>query len=291
MKQPVPHIGRKQKQKKEQLSWLEHTLSGITGSVEHTVFIEEYARQSGWLQKRDPRAKLGMFLALLLAASLSQSLLVLAPLYILILAAAFASRVPFDFFLIRVWLGIPFFAGIVIVPSIFLAPGPFLFTLPLGPLHLTISLPGLMAAIIFVARVGVCVSLAVLLILVTSWADVLKSLLAIGVPHVFVLLLLMTYRYIFLFLETANGLFEARKSRTVGHSKGGEHRRWISHSVITLVNRSFKMSTDVYAAMAARGFTGHMRTYRTYHMRISDWISLGLSIALAVTAITAGRFL
>ena len=30
-----------------------------------------------------------------------------------------------------------------------------------------------------------------------------------------------------------------------------------------LLNRSFKMSNDVYAAMLARGFTGEIRTYTT----------------------------
>ena len=59
-----------------------------------------------------------------------------------------------------------------------------------------------------------CERVAILLVLTTPWADVLKSLQALRVPaQVFVLLLSMTYRYIFLFFRTTNGLFEARKSR------------------------------------------------------------------------------
>ncbi|HVU12715.1 MAG TPA: hypothetical protein VHD90_15640 [Phototrophicaceae bacterium] len=46
-----------------------------------------------------------------------------------------ASQLPFDFFIKRVWLGIPFFAGIVIVPSIFLTSGNRLFDLVPGPIH------------------------------------------------------------------------------------------------------------------------------------------------------------
>ncbi len=198
---------------------------------------------------------------------------------------------PLDFFIKRVWVGIPFFAGIVIIPSIFLAPGARLFDIPLGPIHLAASIPGLISAVIFVARVGVCVSLAVLLVLSTPWADVLKSLQAVGVPQVFVLLLSMTYRYIFLFLHMANGLFEARKSRTVGRTKRNEHRRWISGSMGSLMNRSFKMSTDVYAAMSARGFTGQVRTYQAYRMVAADWVALVLSIVIAVAAVVAGRYL
>ena len=91
--------------------------------------------------------------------------------------------------------------------------------------------------ILFVTRVGVSVSLAVLLVMTTPWADLLKSLRAIHVPQIFVLILSMTYRYIFLFLHTMNGLFLARKSRIVARTSGGEQRRWIAGSMGNLTSR------------------------------------------------------
>jgi cobalt/nickel transport system permease protein len=273
------------------VGWLERTIADIAGSIERAVFTEEHARKPGWLQRIDPRAKLGMFVALVLAAGLSNALPVLVGIYMVILLAARASRVPFDFFVRRVWLGIPFFAGVVILPSIFFAPGPRLFDLALGPLHLAPSIPGLAGAVVFVARVGVSVSLAVLLVLTTPWADVLKSLQALRVPQVFILLLSMTYRYIFLFFRTANGMFEARKSRVVGRTTGNEQRGWITGSMMSLLNRSFKMSNDVYAAMMARGFTGAIRSYTTYRMQTADWVALAGAVALAAVALLAGRYL
>jgi cobalt/nickel transport system permease protein len=273
------------------IGWLERTIAEVAGSIERAVFTEEHARKPGWLQRIDPRAKLGMFVALVLAAGLSNALPVLIGLYVIILFAARASRVPFDFFVRRVWLGIPFFAGVVILPSIFFAPGPRLFDLALGPLHLAPSIPGLTGAVVFVARVGVSVSLAVLLVLTTPWADVLKSLQALRVPQVFILLLSMTYRYIFLFFRTMNGMFEARKSRVVGRTTGNEQRGWITGSMMSLLNRSFKMSNDVYAAMMARGFTGAIRSYTTYRMQTADWVALAAAVALAAVALLAGRYL
>jgi cobalt/nickel transport system permease protein len=273
------------------VGWLERTIADVAGSIERAVLTEEHARKPGWLQRIDPRAKLGMFVALVLAAGLSNALPVLIGLYLVILLAARASRVPFDFFVRRVWLGIPFFAGVVILPSIFFAPGPRLFDLALGPLHLAPSIPGLTGAVVFVARVGVSVSLAVLLVLTTPWADVLKSLQALRVPQVFILLLSMTYRYIFLFFRTVNGMFEARKSRVVGRTSGNEQRGWITGSMMSLLNRSFKMSNDVYAAMMARGFTGAIRSYTTYRMQTADWVALAGAVALAAVALLAGRYL
>jgi cobalt/nickel transport system permease protein len=177
------------------IGWLEHTVAGITTSIERAVFTEEHARRPGWLQRVDPRAKLGMFLAVVLAASLTGSIAVLVGLYAVVLVAAAASRLPFDFFVKRVWLGIPFFAGIVVIPAIFFVPGPRLFEIAIGPITIAPSIPGLTGSILFVSRVGVSVSLAVLLVLTTPWADLLKSLQAIRVPQLFILVLAMAYRY------------------------------------------------------------------------------------------------
>jgi cobalt/nickel transport system permease protein len=262
----------------------------VTSAIEQSIFTEEHSRHKGWLQQVDPRAKLLMFLAVILAASFSRSIIVLAVLYAVILTSAFASRLPFDFFVRRVWVGIPFFAGIVIIPSIFLAPGERLFDIAIGAIHVAPSIPGLIGAMIFVVRVGVSVSLAILLILTTPWADLLKSLRTLGVPKVFILLLSMTYRYIFLFLRQVNGIFEARRSRTVGRTSGGEGQKWISGTVGSLMHRSFKMSNDVYAAMLARGFTGEIRSYSQFHFTAGDFSAIALAIVFSISIIFVERF-
>jgi cobalt/nickel transport system permease protein len=274
---------------RNRVGWLEKTLGGITASVEQAVFSEQHARSAGWLQGLDPRAKIAGFLAALVAAGLTSSLVGLGLLYTATLAAARASRVPLRDFLRRVWLGIPLFAGLIVIPAIFFVPGERVFDLPLGPLHLAPSWNGLAGAVLLVGRVGVSVSLAVLLVLTTPWADVLKSLRALRVPQVFVLVLAMTYRYVFLFLHTANGMLLARKSRVVGKSTGSEQRRWIAGSMGSLMSRAFKMSNDVYGAMLARGFSGEIRVYATYRMCVSDWAALGAVTALAVVVAVSGR--
>ena len=125
----------------------------------------------------------------------------------------------------------------------------------------------------------------------TPWADLLKSLRAIHVPQIFVLILSMTYRYIFLFLHTMNGLFLARKSRIVARTSGAEQRRWIAGSMGNLTSRSFKMSNDVYAAMMARGFSGEMRAWSDYRMTPPDWLALAGAVLLASAAVVVQRLL
>ena len=272
------------------IGWLEQTVGGITENIEHAIFTEQHARSDGWLQRRDPRIKMIAALTAILAASLTASIVGLALLYGATVAAARASRIPFGFFVRRVWLGIPF-AGLVVVPAIFFVPGPRVFDLGIGPAHLAPSWNGLQGAVIFVSRVGVSVSLAVLLVLTTPWADVLKSLRALKVPQVFVLVLSMAYRYIFLFLHTANGILLARKSRVVGRTSGSEQRRWITGTMGNLMGRAFKMSNDVYAAMLARGFGGEVRTFTTYSLRAADLAAMAGVAGIAFVAVLSGRWL
>jgi cobalt/nickel transport system permease protein len=273
------------------IGWLEQTVGGITSSIERAIFTEQHARTAGWLQRRDPRIKMAGSLTAILAASLTTSISGLALLYAATLAAAWASRVPFGFFVKRVWLGIPFFAGVVVLPAIFFVPGARVFDLAIGPAHVAPSWNGLVGAALFISRVGVSVSLAILLVVTTPWADVLKSLRALKVPGVFVLVLSMTYRYIFLFLHTANGILLARKSRVVSRTSGSEQRRWITGTMGNLMSRAFKMSNDVYAAMLARGFGGEVRTFTTYRARPADWAALAGVACVAAAAILAGRVL
>jgi cobalt/nickel transport system permease protein len=268
--------------------FVEKTLAGITAGIESAIFSEENARRDGLLQRRDPRAKIACFLALIIATAISRHWQVLIPLYLIPLTGAALSRIDMDLYLKRVWLGLPLFSGIVIFPSIFFVGSEPLFTIPFGIFDLTVHKDGLAAAAIFVLRVGVSVSLAILLILTTKWADILKSLRVLKVPSVFVLVLAMTYRYVFLLLHTANGMFQARKSRIIARTSGKEQRWWVVSTIGVLMNRSFRMSEEVYNAMLARGFTNEIRTLTDYRMKVTDWGLMAFCLASSSLALYAG---
>ena len=245
------------------------------------MFSEENARRDGLLQRRDPRVKLIAFVAMVTAAGLSRQWIVLAGLYAATLFAVWASKIDVWPFLKRVWLGIPLFSGIVVLPSIFFHRGAPLFEIPLWFVTLAVSRGGLAGAGIFVLRVAVSVSLAVLLILSTRWVDILKSLRSLRVPDIFVLILAMTYRYIFLVLHTVNGMLLARKSRVVARTSGKEQRRWVVLSIGVLMSRSFRLSDEVYQAMLARGFDHSIRTFADYHLNRVDWALAFTAFAIA----------
>ena len=71
-----------------------------------------------------------------------------------------------------------------------------------------------------------------LLVLTTPWNTLLKALSVLRVPDGFILILGMTYRYIYLLLTTLDDMLLSRKSRVVGRMDerrraphDGGHRR------------------------------------------------------------------
>ncbi len=267
-------------------SVVENTLHEISATLERSLFAEEIATRPGLMQSLDPRVKVISTLGLLIGVSLSRSLAVIAVLYLLVLLMAWHSAIPANFFIKRVWLALPFFTGMIILPALFIIPGPALVHLPLS---LTITQTGATSALFLLLRVSTSVSLTLLLVLTTSWNGVLSALSVLKVPDVFILILGMTYRYIYLLLHTANDMFLSRKSRTVGRLNGSEDRRMIAAISGTLLSKSLNMSSEVYLAMVSRGFRGTMVTLKPFRMQRRDWLWLGIFSMITISAVILGR--
>ena len=152
---------------------LEHTLHGIAETLERALFAEEISARPGLFQSLDPRAKIVAVLALLIAANLSHSLAVIAAIYLLALGLAWRSAIPAGFFIKRVWLALPFFTGLIVLPALFITPGPVLVQLLPG---LAITRTGVTTVLFLLLRVSTSVSLTLLLILTTRWNVVLSAL-------------------------------------------------------------------------------------------------------------------
>ncbi|MDR3573633.1 MAG: cobalt ECF transporter T component CbiQ [Anaerolineaceae bacterium] len=267
-------------------SFIERTLVDINVTLEQSLFADQIARQNGFLQTLDPRLKVILTILLLIAVSLSHSLIILVGLYFLALGLAAISSVPLGFFIKRVWVFIPFFTGLVALPALFITPGAVLARLPFG---LVITQTGLLTALFLLLRVGTSVSFSVLLVLTTAWNDVLKALGVLGVPDVLTLILGITYRYIHLLLHLANELFLVRKSRILKRETGSEERRLLAATSGTLLGKSLQISSEVYLSMVSRGFRNYPRTIDVFQMKLRDWISSAAVLIIIGTAIWLGR--
>ena len=265
---------------------VEHGLQGITQTLERSLFAHEISVQAGLFQGLDARAKLLSVLSLLIAVGLSRSLAVIGMIYLVVLALAWGSAIPLGSLVRRVWLALPFFTGVIALPALFITPGPPLLGLPLG---LVVTRTGAVTALFLLLRVSTSLSLTLLLVLTTPWNTVLSALGVLRVPDVFVLMLGMTYRYIYLLLRVANDMFLSRKSRVVGSLSRADNQQMLASIAGALLGKSLDLSSAVYLAMQSRGFRGTMVTLKPFKMQRRDWFWSAILGSIAALSIILGR--
>ncbi len=268
-------------------SFVEKSISGVLNFFQDSLISEDFAKRDGLLQSLDPRVKLISAIVLVVAVSLTRDIRVLFVSYLLILLFAYLSKIEILFFIKRVWVFVPIFAGIIVLPILFnvFMAGDSLITVAtlgsgahLGPILLPstiyITRQGTMFAITFILRVATCVSIAVLLFLTTQRDVLFKSLRSLRVPKVYVLTLDMCYRYIFLLMDTVRDFFTAKKSRTIRSLSVRDEQRWVAGRVGYMLVKSLDMSNKVHDAMISRGFNGDVKLLHDYAVRKRDYAAI-----------------
>lgn len=262
--------------KRKKGSFVEKTLNGTASVMRQAMFGDDIAMRDGLMQRVDARVKVVALIGLLIVAALVRNIPVLFAMYLGTLAMAYASALPLGFFIKRVWLFIPIFTGIVVVPAAFSFITPGEIVVPLWMWHghqIGLTRQGLTAVGLIVMRVAASVSLVVLITLTTPWNKLLAGLRALMVPRIFILIIGMAYRYIFLLLNSVTDMYTARKARSVGNDQGQvkEGQRFVAASAGALFGKSHALSEEVHMAMVSRGYRGDARTLEGFHLTAIDF--------------------
>jgi cobalt/nickel transport system permease protein len=288
--------------KKIRLLFLDRTLKTIAGVLAHFIFSDAVARKAGFLQGLDARAKLIGFLILIVGVSLLHSIPLLYGLSAMALAAAVLSGIDAAFFLKKVWLVLPLFAGVIALPATLniFTPGEPLWVIgSLGkeiqfgpyavPSEITFTRQGVSSALLLVGRVGASMSLIQLLTMTTSWAELLKAFRCLGVPKIYVQTLSMALDYIVLLTRIVGDMHFAKMSRTIRPGKTRADQRWIAGQMGFLFQRSMQLSSEVHRAMVARGYQGEIRILRAFHLQRKDFGWVFFCAGIAGILICLGR--
>ncbi len=281
--------------------FLERALRRLADFAANVVFAESVARRPGYLQGLDARVKLWSFLALLAAAAFLQHLASLWLLGACVVAAALYSRIGASELFNRFWWFLPGVFVLVAVPAVLniITPGEPIVVLlrreastSLGalviPNEITITRQGVASAALVVTRMAVGVLVAVTLTLTTRWQDVARAAYT-NATAPFVLLLSMTYRYVFVLLRFVEETYVAKRARTVSPTSASAQRRWVGSRIAALFLWSRHLGEQVYLAMLARGYRGTARTLTESKFRAAEALWLLLCSALIVSTLIVDR--
>ncbi|MGE5543463.1 MAG: cobalt ECF transporter T component CbiQ [Bacillota bacterium] len=271
MEEPQPHTIIEPSVKGKRSNFLIKSIRRMRAVICEDMQTERYARQEGLLQRVRPDTKLIVMLALIVGASITRSIPLLLALWVGTIILMYLSHLPVLVLQKRIWGFIPLITLLFTLPvvlNIFVDGEPLFMIYQWGEAHrwmgitwppaLFVTRQGVIAVFLLFLRVGISLSMGVILLMTTPAADIFKSLRVLRIPPFFIMIIEMTYRYLFVLLTVSLEMFEARRLRTVGKMPVSRQRAQVGTSIAALFARSMNLSEEVYQAMLARCYTGEV---------------------------------
>jgi cobalt/nickel transport system permease protein len=240
--------------------------------------LELYQHQLSPIHKLDARVKIIFTLVLILSISLSP--IGAWPAYILFLTIIISinilSRIRLGFVQRRAALALPFVLSAF--PLIFLGPPPQVSFPLFNNLVISVSPMGIERFISIGVKAWISVQAAVLLAASTPLSELLQSFRQLHIPKVFIAIIELMWRYLFVMVDEAGRMIRARNSRSSiipGKQKSGGSVFW--RATVTggmagnLFLRSIERSERVYAAMLSRGFNGEALEIQRKRFGKKEW--------------------
>ncbi len=246
-------------------------------------FIGRFSQGQTFIHRLDARAKLLGVLAFIAAVALSpggawSSLGLFA---LLLTGVLVAARVPPLFLLKRSLVVLPFVLMIVaFIP--FIQGGEVIYKARLGEGVLTITRQGVTLAGTLLLKAWLSVLATTGLTATTNAVDLLNGMQRLKVPAILIMMGSFMYRYLFLLTDEALRLKQARDCRYFGRNLPLSVKS-TGHMAGSLFIRSYERGERIYAAMAARGFSGKIPTLASPSIRRVEFISASLWLLAVIT--------
>lgn len=240
--------------------------------VGKSLRLEEWARGTSFLHRRDARGKILALLFFLVAVASTPPTRPLAflPVSLVLALAVWVSALPAKELLLRASVIIPFplFFGIVS----------------------WIENGNLAFAQAIVVRSYLSALGVLLLMGVTPLSELLRGLRGLGVPAVLVMILQSLVRYLHVIIDHGMRMRRAASCRDGGLVlRASRQSLWkrASGALAVLFGRSYARAEGVHRSMVARGFQGEFISPRPARFTLGDWVF----VAGTGMGVTAARFL
>ena len=258
-----------------------------------TGYIQwETAAKDDFLQKIDARVKVLFLLFYVVIVSLKRDIAVQGIIGLFVFVLALTSRLNIIALYKRVLFWGFIFGFLIALPSAFnvITPGEML--LPLLqlsknynlwiyqiPKEIGITKQGVDGVLMLTSRVMNSLALSLLVSYTTPFTEIIRALRLLKIPDSFLIIVTLSYKYIFIFAKTAEDMHLAKKSRMVGHVNNAEARRWIAGRFAFLFKKTQLRCEEIFKAMVGRGFSDNIRLHSFRRLNLRDW-STGFALCL-----------
>lgn len=213
----------------------------------------------------------------------------------LALSVTFLSQLSIGLVQKRAMLAIPFVLSAI--PLIFLGPPPIISYSLRDILVIPISTTGSVRFVSIAVKAWVSVQMAVLLAATTPFTELLSGFRQLHIPGIFISIIELMWRYLFLMVDEVGRLLRARDSRSSRFPGKRNYRgSVIWRATVTggmagsLFLRSIERSERVHAAMLSRGYTGEPPEIVFTRLGQSEWMITITSLFVLLGIFLTGLF-
>ncbi len=165
------------------------------------------------------------------------------------------------------------------------------FAIPVGSIYITGSWQGILKATQLIATAMAAVSCLYFLSLTTPMTDILEVLRKCHCPLIFLELMLLIYRFLFVLLDIADAINISQHSR-LGNKDLKTAYHSFSNMVSVLFVRSIKKSNALFDAMESRCYDGTIRVLsQNYPPRKKEIILMVLFDLFLIILIIGGKLI
>ncbi len=270
---------------------LEKGVRHLAELVQDSYIQWECSRRDGLVQSLDPRLKVAFLAIFLIVISLKRTVAPQVGIGLCGVALMASSRLDLLFIGRRVAWAALLFGVLIPLPSLLnlfgnghvLLP---LFTLPQGhhlwyyriPATIGITAEGMHGMALLTLRIGNSLGLSLLVLHTTSFPDLIKALRLFRVPDSFIVVITLSYKYVFAFSRTIIEMHLAKKSRLLGTMDGAQSRRWAAGRIAGLFHKTQRRCEEIYKAMVARGLEHSITLHAFPELGKRDYLATGIAL-------------
>jgi len=261
----------------------------------HFDAFDRYHEKQSFLHRLDPRVKtLATILFIVSNVALPDGAWIAFALsWLFLIAVSALSKLGLGYTFKRSLIALPF--ALIAVTVLFSIPGNPVASFQIAKWNFVITDAGLLRFESILIRSWLSVQMAILLVAVTRFPDLIHGLEHLRVPPIITTIIAFLYRYLFVLTDEVFRLLKARESRSAavaGHRSGGGvlwRARIAGNMTGQLFLRSYERSDRIYNAMISRGYAGHLYTLNPHEMRSNDYFALAFALAIIFILQMIGR--
>lgn len=244
----------------------------------------ETATRDNFFQKIDARVKVLFLLFFIIVVSLKKDILSEALIGVFVFILMLISRLnifrlykrilflAFIFgFLIALPSAFNFITRGEIVLTVLRMPRPLSFWIYRIPAEIGLTREGLYGVIMLTLRVANSLAISFFVLYTTTFTEIIKALKMLRIADGFLMIITLSYKYIFIFARMAEDMHLAKKSRLARQVNNAEARRWIAGRMVFIFKKTQLRCEEIFKAMLGRGFANQIMICGVRKLQARDW--------------------